>query len=234
VRGEGSHVGGRRWSLRDVLVAGQMAVTALLLIVAALLTRSLAAAQRTDPGFAASRLAVVSTDTAMLRYDDRRSHQFFDQAIARVAEIPGVESVALASRVPLQVNANRWEIWIPGRHRPGDQGDTVEVTTVSPEFFKTLGVAIVEGRGFTDDDRPETPRVAVVNETLARRFWPGESAVGKVFHTRGGDGPAFRIVGVSSDHKVLTLSERPTPFLHVARSQRPASYSAILARTRGD
>jgi len=236
LRGEASmsRVGGRRWSLRDVLVAGQMAVTALLLIVAALLTRSLVAAQRTDPGFAANRLAVVSTDTAMLRYDEQRSRQFFDQAIARVSEIPGVESVALASRVPLQVNANRWEIWIPGRHRPGDQGDTVDVTTVSPEFFKTLGVAIVEGRGFTDDDRPETPRVAVVNETLARRFWPGESAVGKVFHTRGGDGPAFRIVGVSADHKVLTLSERPTSFLHVARSQRPGSYSAIMARTRGD
>jgi predicted permease len=136
--------------------------------------------------------------------------------------------------VPLQVNANRWEIWIPGRHRPGDHGDTVEVTTVSREFFKTLGVAIVEGRGFTDDDRPEAPRVAVVNETLARRFWPGESAIDKIFHTRGGEGPAFRIVGVSADHKVLTLSERPTPFLHVARSQRPASYSAIIARTRGD
>ncbi|HXI28582.1 MAG TPA: ABC transporter permease, partial [Vicinamibacterales bacterium] len=229
-----SRAGGRRWSMRDVLVAGQMAVTALLLVVAALLTRSLAAAQRTDPGFAASRLAVVSTDTAMLRYDEPRSRQFFDQAMAKVAAIPGVEAVTLASRVPLQVNANRWEIWIPGRHRPGDQGDTVEVTTVSPEFFKTLGVAIVEGRGFTDDDRPETPRVAVVNETLARRFWPGESAVGKVFHTRGGDGPAFTIVGVSADHKVLTLSERPTSFLHVARSQRPSSYSAIMARTRGD
>ncbi|HMF93118.1 MAG TPA: ADOP family duplicated permease, partial [Vicinamibacterales bacterium] len=236
LRGEASmsRVGGRRWSLRDVLVAGQMAVTALLLVVAALLTRSLVAAQRTDPGFAASRLAVVSTDTAMLRYDEQQSRRFFDQAIARVSGIPGVESVALASRVPLQVNANRWEIWIPGRHRPGDQGDTVEVTTVSPEFFKTLGVAIVEGRGFTDDDRPETPRVAVVNETLARRFWPGESAIDKVFHTRGGDGPAFHIVGVSADHKVLTLSERPTSFLHVARSQRPGSYSAIMARTRGD
>jgi predicted permease len=223
-----------RWSLRDALVAGQMAVTAVLLIVAALLTRSLVAAERTDPGFAASRLAIVSTDTSTLRYDDNRSRQFFDQAMAKVKEIPGVESVALASRVPLQVNANRWEIWIPGRHRPGDHGDTVEVTTVSPEFFKTLGVAIVEGRGFTDDDRPETPRVAVVNETLARRFWPGESAIDKIFHTRGGEGPAFRIVGVSADHKVLTLSERPTPFLHVARSQRPASYSAIIARTRGD
>ena len=224
----------RGWTLRDGLVAGQMAVTALLLIVAALLMRSLAAVQRTNPGFAVHRLAVVSTDTSMLGYPAERSQQFFDQATARIAALPAVESVALATRVPLQINPNRWEIWVPGRHQPGDKGDTVEVTTVSPEYFATMGVPIVEGRGFTVTDRIDTPRVAVVNETLARRLWPGQSAIGKVFHTRGGEGPAFEIVGVSADHKVLTLSERPTPFLHVARAQRPSSYTAIVARTRGD
>jgi len=97
--------------------------------------------------------------------------------------------------VPLQVNANRWEIWIPGRDRPGDHGDTVEVTTVSTGYFKTM-VAIVEGRAFSDDDRPGTPYVAVVNETLVRRFWPGQSAIGKC-STRGGEGPPFQIVGVA-------------------------------------
>jgi putative ABC transport system permease protein len=229
-----SRTGGRGWTLRDALVAGQMAVTVLLLIVAALLTRSLVAAQRTNPGFAVKRLAVVSTDTSMLRYSDERSRQFYDQAIAKIAALPSVDSVALATRVPLQLNPNTWEIWIPGRHRPGDHGETVEVTTVSPEYFTTMGIPIVAGRAFMADDRPETPRVAIVNETLARRFWPGESAIGKIFRTRGGDGPAFQIVGISLDHKVLTLSEPPTPFLHIPRNQRPNSYAAIVARTRGD
>jgi putative ABC transport system permease protein len=229
-----SRASGLRWTLGDALVAAQMAVTALLLIVAALLTRSLAAAQRTDPGFAVKRLAVVSTDTAMLRYSDERSRQFYDQAVAKIAALPGVESVALATRVPLQLNPNTWEIWIPGRHQPGDHGETVEVTTVSPDYFKTIGVAIVAGRGITEGDRPDTPRVAVVNETLARRFWPGESPIGRTFRTRGGEGPAFQIVGVSADHKVLTLSERPTPFLHIPRNQRPNSYTGVIARTRGD
>ena len=236
LRGEtiASSAGGRRWSVRDGLVAGQMAVTILLLVVGALLTRSLIAAQRTNAGFPVNRLAVLSTDTAMLRYSPERSRQFYEQAITKVMAIPGVESAALATRVPLQVNTNRWEIWIPERHQLGGHGDTVEVTTVSAGYFKTMGVSLLEGRGFTDDDRPETPRVAVVNETLARRFWPGESAVGKTFRTRGSDGPVFQIVGVSSDHKVLTLSEPPTPFLHIARTQRPNSYTAIIARTRGD
>jgi predicted permease len=225
---------GRRWALRDTLVAAQMAVTALLLIVAALLTRSLVAAQRTSPGFAVDRLAVVSTDTGMLRYPEERSRRFYEQAIARVSAIAGVESAALATRVPLQVNPNRWEIWVPSRHQPDVQGDTIEATIVSTGYFQTLGVPIVEGRAFTDSDRPETPWVAVVNETFARRYWPGESAIGRTFHTRGPEGPRFEIVGVSADHKVLTLSERPTPFLHISRNQRPSSYSAIIARTRGD
>src|SRR6185295_15479115 len=105
------------------------------------------------------RLAVLSTDTGMLRYSDERSRQFYEQAIARVTAIPGVESAAVATRVPLQVNPNRWEIWIPGRHQPGDHGDTIEVTTVSTGYFRTIGVPIVEGRAFTDADGPATPRV---------------------------------------------------------------------------
>jgi macrolide transport system ATP-binding/permease protein len=225
---------GRRWTLRDVLVVGQMAVTALLLVVAALLTRSVGAAQRTNAGFAVNRLAVLSTDTAMLRYSSERSRQFYDQATERVAAIPGVEAAALATRVPLQLNANHWEIWIPDRHQRAEHGETVEVTTVSTDYFKTIGVPIVEGRAFGDGDRPETPWVAIVNETLARRYWPGQSAVGKTFRTRGSDGPAFQIVGVSADYKVLTLSEAPTPFLHISRNQRPNAYTAIIARTRGD
>jgi putative ABC transport system permease protein len=74
----------------------------------------------------------------------------------------------------------------------------------------------------------------VVNETFARRYWPTESAIGRTFRTRGSDGPVFQIVGVSGDHKVLTVGEPPTPFLHIARLQRPNPYCSILARTRGD
>jgi predicted permease len=236
LRGEATtaHLGSRRWTMRDFLVAGQMAVTLVLLVVAALLTRSLVAAQRTNVGLPVEQLAIVSIDTSMLRYSDDRSRRFYEEAMARVAAIPGVESVGLATRVPFSANYNRWEIWIPGRHQAGAHGDTVEVTTVSPEYFKTVGVPILEGRGFSYDDRPETQRVAIVNQTFARRFWPGESAVGKTFRTRGSEGPVFQIVGVARDHKVMTVGEAATPFLHIARTQRPNPYSAVIARTHGD
>ena len=163
----------------------------------------------------------------MLRYSPERSLQFYDQALDRVRAIPGVEAAALATRVPFSVNVSRWDdIWIPGRHQPGQPGDTIDVTRVSTDYFKTVGVAIVQGRSFTDADRPNTPRVAMVNETFARRYWPNDSAIGKTFHTRGGAGPAFEIVGVSADHKVATVGEAPTPFIHVARSQQPNAYNA--------
>lgn len=236
LRGEvnASQAAGRRWTLRDALVAGQMAITALLLVVAALLTRSFVAAQQTSAGFAVNRLAIVSTDTSTIGLRGAPSQRFFETALAKISAIPGVEAAALSTRVPLQLNANTWEIWVPGRHRPGERGDTVEVTTVSPGYFKTMGVGIVEGRAFTEAERPGTPLVAVVNETLARAVWPGQSAVGKIFHTRGGAGPAIEVIGVSADHKVKTLSEAPTPFLQVSLTQRPSPYSAIVARTRGD
>ena len=229
-----SRAGGRSWTLRDALVMCQMAITAMLLVTAALLTRSLLAAQRTNVGLPVNRLAVVSTDTSMLRYPESRSGAFYDQAVERLKTIPGLESVALATRVPFSVNYNQWEVWVPGRHQPGEHGDGVEMTTVSPEYFATIGVPIVEGRAFSNDDKPDTTRVAIVNETFARRYWPGQSAVGKTFRSRVSDGVEFQIVGVSGDHKVMSVGEPPTPFLQVARTQRPSSYTAIIARTRGD
>ena len=225
---------GRRWTLRDALVAGQIAVTAALLVVAALLTRTLIAAQRTNVGFPVEKLAVVSTDTTMAQYTRERSERFFVDAIARLKTIPGVEAAALATRVPFSINYNRWDVWIPDHHRPGEHGEIVDMTAVSPEYFDTMGVPIVEGRAFTDDDRPKTPWVAIPNETFARRYWPGQSAVGKTFRSRVSDGPVFQIVGVSADHKVLTVGEPPTPFLHVAMNQRPSTYATFIARTRAD
>jgi predicted permease len=224
---------GRRWTLRSLLVAGQMAVTAVLLVVAALLTRSVIAAQRTNLGFPVDRIALVSIDASQLRYDRDRTQQFFDQTLASIRAIPGVEAVALSTRPVFSVNANQWEIWIPGLHRPGAHGATVEVTSVSRDYFDAMSVPIVAGRAFTDDDRADTPRVAVINETMARRFWPGQDPIGQTFRSRNSEGPVFQIVGVSADHKVTTVSESPTPFLHVARRQQPNPYSAFIARTRG-
>ena len=230
-----SRSAGFGWTLGDALVACQMAVTTTLLVTAALLTRSLLAEQHANLGFAIDRLALVSLDTSMVQYSPERSLHFYDQALARVRAIPGVDSAALATFVPFSLNGNQWDIWIPGRHAPGERGDIVNATRVTPEYFRTIGIPILEGRGFTDDDRPDSPRVAVINETMAKRYWPGTSAIGKTFNANGGvNGRPFVIVGVSADHKVSTIGEAPMPFIHAARTQQPSAYNIIIARTSAD
>lgn len=234
VDGPTTQLGKARWSMRDLLVAGQMAVTVVLLVAAALLTRSVIAAERTNLGFPVDRIALVSVDASQLRYTPARTQQFYDQALERIRALAGVDAAGLATRPPFSMNFNRWEIWIPRLHQPGQHGVTVEVTSVSPEYFDVMDIPIVSGRIFTAADRPETPRVAIVNETMAHRYWPGQDAIGQTFHSRGSEGPVYQIVGVCADHKVTAITEPPTPFLHIARSQQPNMYSAIIARTRGD
>ena len=228
-------VGSRRWTMRDGLVVVQIAVTMVLLIASGLLTRSLLAAQQIGLGFEPQGMAILSTELSLIGYDDARGSRLFDQAVERVRAISGVEAAAIAERTPFSINYNRNNIFIPGRHQPGDlKGFLADSTRVSPEYFATLAVPIVQGRNFTATDTPKSPRVAIVSETFARKFWPNENAIGKIFHVRSLDGPDYQIVGISADYKVSTPGEQPTPYIHYAYSQNPTAGEALIARTRGN
>jgi hypothetical protein len=229
-----ARTGGRRWTLRDALVVTQIAVTTVLLVAAGLLTRSLMAAQQIGIGFRTAGIAIVSTDMKMIGYDDARAKEFYDRVLERLRSLPDVESAALAERLPFSINYNRNNVFLPDRHGPSDKGLVLDVTRVSPEYFATLGVPLLQGRNFNAADTPRSPRVAVVNETMARRFWPNENAVGKHFRLRGLDGPDVEIVGIAPDHKVSSLGEAPTPYIHYAGSQQLDSNETILVRGRGD
>jgi macrolide transport system ATP-binding/permease protein len=229
-----TQAGGRRWTLRDGLVATQIAVTTVLLVAAGLLTRSLVAAQHVSIGFRTGGLAIVSTEMNMLGYDPVRAKAFYDRALERVRAIPGVESAALAERLPFSINYNRNNVFLQGRQGPDDKGLTIDVARVSPEYFPTLGVAIVQGRNFAPTDTPTSPGVAIVNEAMARKYWPNESALGKRFRVTTYDGRELEVVGVSADYKVSTVGEGTTPYIHYAVSQRPDNGEEIVARTSGD
>ena len=225
---------GRRWTMRDGLVVTQIAVTLVLLVVAGLLTRSLTAAQRLGIGFRPEGLALVSTEMSMLGYSDARAKGFYDRALDRVRAIPGVESAALAERLPFSINYNRNSIFLPGHQGPDDRGVTVDVARVSAEYFATLGVPIVRGRNFSATDTPESPGVAIVNDALARKLWPNEDPMGRRFRVTVFNGREVEVVGVSADYKVSTVGEQATPYIHYAVSQRPDTAEGIIARTRGD
>lgn len=131
-------VGRRRWALRDALVVGQLAMTAVLLVVAGLLLRSLSAAQSADVGFDTKGLALLSTDTAVVRYSPERAEQFWDQALERVKALPGVEAAALVSpRLPFDVSWSQTSIRIDGKaYGPDERGETIANVSVTPTTFR--------------------------------------------------------------------------------------------------
>jgi putative ABC transport system permease protein len=140
--------------------------------------------------------------------------------------------VAIVERLPFSPNAHTQAFYIDGRtYQPDERGATTDVTRVSPGYFRTLGIPLLEGRDFDVRDTPASPGVVIVNETMARRYWPQESAVGKRVRTRAADGPIFEVIGVVGDHKVRTVGETARPFAHFAWSQGYNPSATVMARS---
>ena len=239
LRGESpsAKVAGRRWALRDALVVSQVALTAVLLVVAGLLLRSLGASQRADVGFDPKGLAAVAFDTDMVRYTPERGREFWRQAQSRIAALPGVSSVGIVSpTLPFTFNFSQQEMRIDSRtYNEGQRGEIIENVAVSADYLETLGVPLLDGRGIEAGDIEGSPAVAVINQTMARKFWPNESAVGHTFTAVNGTrSRTFRIVGVTRDHKRHGVLEAASPFVYYAEAQRPSRYNFLIARSNGD
>jgi len=225
--------GRRRWSLRDGLVAAQTAVTLVLLVIAGLLTRSILEARRVDLGFTGAGLAMVGSEVGLIGYDETRAHALYDRAIERIRNIPGVESAATTVRQPLAINYNRHLVFFPGRMQAGDHALPIAVTWIDDAYFGTLGVPLIGGRNFSAADTSKSAKVAIVNESLARTYWPGEDAIGRRFRLRSAEGPEYLVVGLVPDYKVRTVGESPTPYIHYPVSQGSSTGLVLVARTRG-
>ncbi|MDP3719065.1 MAG: ABC transporter permease [Acidobacteriota bacterium] len=228
-------VGGRRWALRDALVVSQVALTVVLLVVAGLLLRSLGASQRAEVGFETRGLAAIALDTDMVRYEPARGLEFWRQALARVRAMPSVTSAGLVSpTLPFTFNFNQQELRIDNRtYHEGQRGEIIENVAISPGYLATLGVPVTDGRDLDATDIAGGQDVAVINETMARKFWPNESAVGHTFQSPVNK-RTYRIVGVSRDHKRHGVLEQASPFVYFAEAQRASRYNFLLARTSGD
>ena len=212
---------GRRWNGRAALVTGQVAVSVVLLVITGLLARNLVEARQIDPGFRVDNVAALTAGVGLIGYDDERGAQFFDRVMARVRRLPGVDRVALAAREPLAIPFNVTTIRRADRAGPDDAELRTITTTVSDEYFRLLEIPLLEGRGFDHvRDTSDSPRVAIVNEALVRRLWPGSAlrAVGQRFVLRD-DTTEVEIVGVVPNYKVRFLHEAPTPYIHYAMSQ---------------
>ncbi len=228
--GAGAEHGRTRLELRDALVVVQVAVSVVLLIGGALLSRSLVNAQRMDIGFDVDRVGFMSTALEMVGYDQERAKPFVDTARLRLASEPGVESVTVTTRVPQSMNNNGFGLFID-QASANDRPYAVDGTYVDEHYFETFEVAVVAGRAIDEADISNDRRVVVVTEAMAQRFWPGETAVGKQFR-HSFDGPNYEIVGVVEDYRVNTPGEEPTPYLHLPLPSTGTLFANFIVRTQ--
>jgi predicted permease len=229
LEGSGASVPWRRGRLRQGLVVAQVALALVLLVAAALFVRSMREAGRMDPGFSARHGLIGAVDLQASGYDRGRGLVAQERLLEEVRAIPGVEAAALARRAPLTLtdNSDR-NVEVQG-YRPAPREEmSVFYNQVSEGFFETFGIPIVAGRSFTKDDAAGRPQAIVVSEEMARRYWPGRSAVGG--RVRVGEGWAT-VVGVARDGKYGSMSEEPRPFMYLPLAQFYRGDVRIMART---
>ncbi len=223
----------RRVTAANALLVGQVALSFLLLVTASLFLRSIQRAYEIDPGFEADHLVVFITNPGQAGYGETQTKAFYRDVAERVARLPGAESVAWASNMPLfarPVDGLR----VDGRPRqsPADSSTTI-VNTVSGGYFQTSGVAIEKGREFTDVDRHTSPPVAIVNEKLARDYWPGEEAMGERIQIPG-ERQMREIVGVARTANYSSFAEPPQRCVYVPLEQNPLPAMTLYVRSTAD
>ncbi len=220
----------RRRRLQGTLVVVQVALSVVLLACAGLSLRSVLNAQNIDPGFDVEGLVTANIDPELQGYDRDRTEQIYRRLIEELRAFPGVRSVALASHLPLTMYINTWTLIPEGQEAlPRDEWPDIDVASVGSSYFRTMGIEILRGREFDERERAEGPAVAVINETLAERFWPGEDPIGKRVKASL-DSEPMEVVGVARNGKYRSLGEPARPHLYRSLEQGYQSSRFVVAR----
>jgi predicted permease len=223
----------RRFSMRSLLVVSQLAVSLVLLVAAGLLTRSLQQAKDVPLGFERERLVIVMPGLVFTPATPSEIVTRQEALRDRLQALPGVVSASLADRVPLEASFSTRPFVPDGETYDERRTPEADITEVDTEYFRTLDVPILRGRNFTTHDDRDSARVAIVSEALAKRFWPGQDAVGRRFRFGDATRTAIEVIGVAKDTRVRTLGEDPRPYVYLPYLQNPNSKQIVL-RTSGD
>jgi predicted permease len=204
----------------------------LLLIVAGLFVRSLNKTQQLYLGFDPHHVLDFSLDVQQVGFDKIHGQEFFRQVDERVRALPGVVSVAQTFVVPMGVVSVNDPVTVEGRPvEPGEHVPPIMYNDVTPSYFDTLRMPILSGRAFTDADNEKGPPVAIINQTIANRFWSNQNALGKRFSLKGPTGPFIEVVGVVQDAKYRSVVEEPTPFFYLPLNQVYVDFRTFHVRT---
>ena len=230
--GHGSSTGRGRQRLRSGLAIAQVAGSLVLLVVAGLLIRSLHRAQATDLGFDPEHVLVARIDPRQTGYTLQRANEFYDELDRKVKALPGVESTTMAFSVPMGFIFDACQVRRTTDVAAADAPQAaIGCNPVTHTYFDTLRIPLVNGRQFTEQDTLASPLVVVINETLARQFWPNEDAVGKQLHIPRLAGSKWEVVGVVRDSKYLAVFEGPLPHLYFPFPQVLSSMRVIHVRS---
>jgi putative ABC transport system permease protein len=209
--------------LRGLLVTAEVAVSLVLLIAAGLLINSFLRLRNIDPGFKVDHLLTMKIELPEPKYEafERRA-AFYTDLIQRVQSLAGVRSAAVTTNLPLYRQGNSIGVRLEGKPEPPPGQELIVVTRiVSPAYFETMSIPLLNGRQFTDQDTETTPNVVVISETMARRFWPGEEAIGK--RLAAGrvrtDADWIQVVGIVKDVRQFELNAEPRPQMYVSYRQ---------------
>jgi predicted permease len=230
----GSASGGmRKARLASALVVAQISLSLLLLICAGLFIRSFMSAQQINPGFNAHNVLIATYDLFTGGYSEASGVEFDRQLVAKLEAQPGIQSVALSSRVPLGFGGGSTAVNPEGYVSQANESMETQVAIITPNYFQTLQIPLVKGRDFTPQDTKSSQRVVIVSETFVNRYWPNQEALGKQLNSDLTH-EWFTVVGVARDSKVNGLNEKPTPFLYLPQYQVYRATMMVLARTNGD
>ncbi|MCA1615266.1 MAG: ABC transporter permease [Acidobacteria bacterium] len=227
-----SSYGYRKSRLRNTLIVMQITLSLVLLICSGLFLKSLQNAQTLNPGFETENLLLMTLNLNLHAYEEPRAQIFYDQLLERVKTLPGVKSASLAEKV--FGDDQQTGVAVEGYTPPPDTDLIIDYNIVAPDYFQTMGVPLVRGRDFNARDAKGSPGVVIVNERMARRFWPDADPLGKRLSISGAQGPFLEVVGVAKDAKYYDLQERTFSYLYLPYKQNYESRATLHIRTSGN
>jgi putative ABC transport system permease protein len=238
VKGAGGASGHGRF--RNLLVVAQVTLALVLLVGAGLLIKSFYRLQNVDPGFNPENVLTLRVALPAARYPEAHHvTAFFDQALTKIGALPGVVGAGTISFSPLSGATFYLDFDIEGRPPAGPgKSNEAQYRSISANYFRVMEIPLKRGRHFTEVDRRDAPGVAIINETMARRFWPDEDPIGKrisLQKSMGEDEPPWReIVGVAGDVKHFGLDADVRPEMYAPDAQQPLGANTIVIRTSND
>jgi putative ABC transport system permease protein len=241
--GRGSTGGRRQHAVRNALVVLEVAISLVLLVGAGLLMKSFIGLQKVDPGFDPKNALTVAISLPERKYPEKNLQAaFYKQLIERVSALPGVQATAAASNIPFgNIHWGNWDrgFRIEGRtgNSSGDEGGTAYYS-VSPNYFKAMGIPLLRGRLFSEFDTASGPRVAIINSTMATRFFPDEDPIGKRIQltdrVKIGSQVYREIIGIVADVKSNALDQQSHPQTYEPYTLEPFPSMTLVVRAAGD